>query len=137
MQPTTQNTSQKSQSKVSHNASITGFVLAVLSLISSGIGNLLIRAKYTPTGPTTGSVENEVGHAVATGTTAALGAVLGVPFLVGGFMLAFISIIFILLRVRKIRVGGFIFSAIAVAIVVWSVSAAIGAFELIKADPVS
>ncbi len=134
MQPATQ-TPQVKQKKVSHSASITGIILAVLSLISTGIGNLLIRAKYTPTGPTTGSVENEVGHAVATGTTAVLGAVLGVPFLVGGITLALISIIFIVLRITKIRVWGFLFSAIAVAIVVWSLSAAIGAFDLIKADP--
>lgn len=106
-----------------------------MSLISSGIGNLLIRAKYTPTGPTTGSVENEVGHAVATGTTSVLGALLGVPFLVGGIALALVAIIFIILRIRKVRVGGFIFSGIAVALLVWSVSAAISAFDLIKADP--
>ena len=134
MQPAAQ-TPQVKQKKVSHSASITGIILAVLSLISTGIGNLLIRAKYTPTGPTTGSVENEVGHAVATGTTAVLGAVLGVPFLVGGITLALISVIFIAFRITKIRVWGFIFCAIAVVILAWSVSAAIGAFDLIKADP--
>lgn len=135
MQPTAQAPQTKQQSKVSHSASITGFILAILSLIASGIGSFLINAKYTPTGPTTGSVENEVGHAVATGTTTVLGAVLGMPFLVGGITLALISAIFIVLRITKIRVGGFIFSAVAVALLVWSVSIALGAFELIKADP--
>lgn len=135
MQPTAQLPQTKQQPKVSRNASITGFILAILSLVSSAVGGFMIRAKYTPTGPTTGSVENEVGHAVATGTTTVLGALLGMPFLVGGITLALISAVFIILRITKIRVGGFIFSAVAVALLIWSVSIALGAFELIKADP--
>lgn len=123
------------QPKVSHKASITGFILAILSLILSAIGSLLINAKYTPTGPTTGSVQNEVGHAVATGTTAVLGALLGVPFLVSGIGLGLLSVLFIILRLHKVRVSGWLFSIIAVLLVAWSVSIAVGAFELIKAKP--
>lgn len=123
------------EKKVSHKPSITGIVLAILSLISSGIANFSIHAKYSPTGPTTGSVEAEVGHAVATGTTSILGALLGVPFLVGALVLGALSLVFLAIRAPKLRVAGIIFSALAVAIVVWSVSMALGNFELIKADP--
>lgn len=121
--------------KPSHKPSITGIVLAVLSLISSGIANFSINAKYSPTGPTTGSVEAEVGHAVGTGTTTVLGALLGVPFLVGAIGLGLLSLVFIAIRFPKLRAAGFIFSALAVAIVVWSISMALGNFEQIKADP--
>lgn len=135
MQPTTQTPAAPPKPKVSHKASITGFIMAILSLASSGIAYLMIHAKYTPTGPTTGSVEAEVGHAVATGTTSVLGAIFGLPFLIGGLLFAAIGIIFIVLRLPKVRVGGFIFSAIAVALIVWSVTIALGGFDYIKADP--
>lgn len=136
MQSTTQKPSTTPQPKVSHKASITGIVLAILSLISSGIASLMVNAKYTPTGPTTGSIETEAGHAVATGATSTLGALFGLPFIVGGVVLALISVIFIALRLRKVRVGGFVFSAIAVVLVVWSVSIALGALDHISAKPV-
>lgn len=135
MQPTSKASKPVQQQKVSHKPSITGIVLAILSFASSGIGHLLIHAKYTPTGPTTGSVENEVGHAVATGTTSVLGALLEMPFLVGGIVLAFVSVIFIVLRITKLRIGGYVVSVAAVALVIWSVSIALAAFELIKAHP--
>jgi len=123
------------EKKTSHKPSITGIILAILSLISSGIANFSINAKYTPTGPTTGSFEAEAGHAVATGTTSVLGALFGLPFLVGAIGLGLLSLVFITIRIPKLRVAGFIFSAIAVALVVWSISMALGNFELIKADP--
>lgn len=121
--------------KDSHKPSITGIVLAVLSLVSSGIANFTINAKYSPTGPTTGSVSAEVGDAVATGTTSVLGAIFGLPFLVGAIGLGLLSLVFLAISIPKLRVAGFIISAIAVAIVFWSISMALGNFELIKADP--
>lgn len=130
-----ENTPTPAPVKVSHKPSITGIVLAILSLILSGLGNFLITMKYTPTGPTTGSVESEVGHAVGTGTTAVLGALLGVPFLVGGLVIAGVSILFILFRLRKVRIAGLLLSIVAVLLVIWSVSIVLGAFELIKAQP--
>lgn len=123
--------------KVSHKASITGFILAVVSLLFAGIAKLVINAEYTPTGPTEGTVEREVGHAIATGTTSILGAIFGVPFLVGAIVLAIASFIFIVLRLRKVRIGGLVFSIIAVLILVWSMSITFEAFDVIKADPVS
>lgn len=136
MQPNSKTPTTTPQPKGNHKASITGIVLAILSLISSGIANLSINAKYSPTGPTTGSVEAETGHAIATGTTSALGAIFGLPFLVGAIGLGLLSLVFIAMRIPKLRAGGFIFSAVAVALVIWSISMALGNFELIKADPV-
>lgn len=125
------------QPKVSHKPSITGVVLALVSFVFSGIGHLFITAKYTPTGPTTGNVENEVGHAVATGTTSVLGALFGYPLLVIGIVLAFLSFIFIAIRLPKVRAAGIIFSFVAVAVAAWSLSIAFNAFDLITAKPAS
>jgi len=120
---------------ISHKPSITGSILALTSLLASGIANLMIHAKYTPTGPTTGSIDREVGHAVATGTTSVLGAIFAVPFMVGAIGLGLLSIVFVVLRLRKVRVMGAVFSVIIIALVVWSISISAGLFELIKADP--
>lgn len=122
----------QTQPKTSHKGSITGFILAVLSLVSSGIANLAINAKYSPTGPTTGSLENEAGHAVATGTTSVLGTLFGLPFLVLGIFLGLLSILFVVLRLRKVHAGGLLFSIIAVLLSVWSLSIAFAAFDVIK-----
>lgn len=126
---------KKVEQAVSHKGSITGFILSLVSLMFSGLAYFLMNMKYTPTGPTTGSIEAEAGHAVATGTTTILGTLLGVPFLVGAIALAIVAVIFVLVRLRKVKVGGAIFSAVAIAISVWSFMIAIGLFDTIKADP--
>lgn len=120
---------------VSHKGSITGFVLAVLSLLSSAIGHGLIHLKPEQASANTEHVERAVGNAVSTGTTKVLGAVIGVPFLVVGITLAILSVFFVVLRLRKVHTGGFIFSAIVVFMAVWSFKLSIAAFELIKAHP--
>ena len=135
-QQTTQTPAPTPPKKVSHKGSITGFILALVSLTSSGIAHLVINAKYTPTGPTTGSIEAEAGHAVATGTTSVLGAIFGMWFLVGAIVIALLATVFIVVRLPKVKMGGLIFSIIAMAIVAWSLSLAFGGFDLIKADPV-
>jgi len=121
--------------KVSHKPSITGIILALLALLSSGIANFFIHMKYTPTGPTTGSVDREVGHAVATGTTTVLGAIFGVPFMVGAIVLGLIAVVFIVIRLRKVKVAGAILSVIALGLAFWAISISIGLFDLIKAQP--
>lgn len=121
--------------KVSHKPSITGIILALLSLISSGIANLFIHMKYTPTGPTTGSVDREVGHAVATGTTTILGTIFGLPFMIGAIFFGLLGIIFIVIRLYKVKTVGAILSVIAILIAVWGIGISIGLFDLIKAHP--
>lgn len=137
--PAATKTSQAAQTTVkkpSHKPSITGIVLSILSIVSSGLANFLLHMKYTPTGPTTGSIDREVGHAVATGTTSVVGALLGVPFLVGGIVLGALAILFIALRVPKLRASGYILSIIFVAVAVWAIATGIAGFDYIKADPV-
>jgi hypothetical protein len=121
-------------SVTSHKASTTGLVLAILSLISSAIGNAFIRAKYKPTGGNT-TVNEKVGNAVAGGTTHLLGIIFGVPLLIGGITLAIISVIFTLIRLKKVRVGGLILTILIILLAIWSFSIAIGAFDLIRARP--
>jgi hypothetical protein len=123
--------------KASHKASITGFILALLSLASSGIAHLLIFAQYTPNGPTNGSIDKQVGNAIATGTTTLLGAIFGMGFIVASFVFAFVAVLFILLRLRKVRVAGLLFSIVAILIIVWSISISLGALDVIKAHPAS
>ncbi len=119
-----------------HSGSKTGLVLAVVSLVLSAIGSAFVRAKYKPTGPTSGSVNNEVGNAVASGTTKVLGAIFGVPLLVGGIALAILAIVLILIRLRNVRSGGLLFSVLAGVIAVWSFTIATHAFSTIKAKSV-
>jgi ABC-type thiamin/hydroxymethylpyrimidine transport system permease subunit len=123
------------EKKASHKPSITGIILGILSLAASGISNLMVHAQYTPKGPTTGSVEAEVGHAVATGTTSILGAIFGMPFIVLGVVLGLASILFTVLRLRKVRAAGLIVSILVILLVVWSMSIAVDSLNYIKADP--
>jgi hypothetical protein len=136
MQPTTKTPATTPRPNVSHKGSITGFVLALLSLVSAGIANALVHAKYTPNGPTTGSVDREVGHAVATGATTTLGALFGMLFIVGAIILAIVALVFIVIRLRNVKVGGLVFSLVSGAIAVWSFVIAAGALEFISAKPV-
>lgn len=121
--------------KVSHKPSITGIILALLALLSSGIANFFIHMKYTPTGPTTGSVDREVGHAIATGTTTVLGTIFGLPFMVGAIVLGLAAIVFIVVRLRKVKTAGAVLSVITLGLAAWAVSISIGLFDLIKAQP--
>lgn len=130
------NNLQPQPKKTSHRASIVGITLALFSVALSGIGNLLIVAEpNTQPSPTASEVENQVGQAVADGTLNTLGTLFAVPLLVGAFVVGFVAVVFILLRLRKVRVIGAIFSIIALLLVVWSYSIAINAFDLIKATP--
>jgi hypothetical protein len=121
--------------KASHKGSITGFVLALISLFSSGIGHLLVHAKPELASSTNNDINVKVGNAVSTGTTKVVGTVLGVPFSVLGITLAIIAVLFVVLRLRKVRTGGFVFSALTIFIAIWSLKISIAVFELIKAHP--
>lgn len=123
-----------SPQKTSHKASITGSILAVASLAFAGIANAVVRAEYMPNGPTSGSVDREVGNAIATGTTSALGAIFGMMFIVCAIVLALAALAFIVIRLRKVKLGGWVFSIVAGALAVWSLAISIGAFDVIKAN---
>lgn len=121
--------------KASHKPSITGFVLTLVSLLFTALANFSIHAKYTPTGPTTGSAEAEVGHAIGTGTTTVLGSLFGMMFIVGAIVFALLALLFIILRLRNVKVSGLIFSIIVAGLSIWSMVVSIGLMSLLKADP--
>ena len=119
--------------KESHNPSITGIVLAGISLGLSAFGNLLVHAHATKRD--TPTLDQKVGQAVDNGVSHVLGAIFGVPFLVGGITLALISALLLALRLRKIRATGIILTILAVLVIIWSFSIAIGGFDYIRAKP--
>lgn len=120
--------------KDSHKASITGSILALVSLITAGLANWVVHAQYTPKGPTSGTVEREVGHAIATGTTTVLGTLFGGFFSAFAIVFALLALVFIALRLRKVKLGGLLFSVAAVCLAIWSIAISVGVFNLIKAD---
>ena len=131
-----QNTQTKPIKKRSTKPSITGGVFSILALILSAIGNGLVHARYkSPTEVKT--ISEKAGEVVADGTTRTLGVIFGVPCLVGGMTLAGIAIIFTLVRLRRVKASGFIVSALWIALSIWAIMIAIGAFSLIKAHPAS
>jgi hypothetical protein len=119
--------------KNSHNPSVTGIVLAGISLGLSAFGNLLVHAHATKRD--TPTIDQKVGQAVDNGVSHVLGAIFGVPFLVGGITLAIISAILLALRLRKIKATGIVLTILAVLIIIWSFSIAIGGFDYIRAKP--
>lgn len=119
--------------KPSTKASITGGILSVLAFISSGIASILVHLDQKSTGATN-DIER-AGGAIADGITTALFAILSVPFAVGGIVFAILAIIFTLLRLRKVRIPGLIFSIVFVMLSVWAFTTAVGVFNMVKADP--
>jgi hypothetical protein len=119
--------------KSSHNPSVTGIVLAGISLGLSAFGNLLVHAHATKRD--TPTIDQKVGQAVDNGVSHVLGAIFGVPFLVGGITFAIISAILLALRLRKIKATGIVLTILAVLIIIWSFSIAIGGFDYIRAKP--
>lgn len=118
--------------KPSNHSSRAGAVLAILALISAGIGHGLVHAKPEETGQTNDSVANAVG-----GTGEAVGhatlSLIGVPFLVGAIVLGIIAIVFILMRFTKARAMGLLLNVGWLLLSVWAIDIAIRAFELLKA----
>jgi hypothetical protein len=135
MNPNAQDPKQNLQTKKpSTGSSKLGAVLSVLALILSAIGSGLIHADYRSKQPLTNTAE-KVDDAVASGTLHVFSSLLGVPFLVIGIVLGLVAIVFVVLRLRKVKIGGLVFSVIWVVISVWALKVAIAAFNVIKASP--
>lgn len=126
------NTQTTSPKKPSTRASITGGILSLLSLASAGIGYALVNAHYAASRPLATTPE-KVDQAVADGTVHVAGIIFSVPFLVGADVLAILALIFILIRLRKVKTAGLITSIILMAVAVWSIYIVAAAFRLIKA----
>lgn len=116
----------------SKKGSKTGFILTLISLGASAFGSLLAHAHSSPKGPNNTAGE-KVGNAVANGTSHVLGAIFGVPFLCLGIALAIIGVIFVVIRLKNIRVSGIVLGTFSVLLAVWSMKIAIAAFSYLKA----
>jgi len=99
----------------------------------AAIGDGLVHAHYKSAEPIT-STSGKVGDAVASGTGHVVSSLIGLPFLVIGFALAAIAVVFVLARLTKgLKFGALFFSAFSLLLSIWSFSLVITAFSLLKA----
>lgn len=118
--------------KPSTGSSKVGAILSILALILAAIGYGLIHADYKTKEPLNGTAE-KAGDVVASGTAHVVSSIIGVPFLVGGICLGLLAILFVIIRLRKVKVGGLLFSVLWVIVAAWAIKIAIAAFSVIKA----
>lgn len=118
--------------KPSSKPSIAGAVLSILGLILSAIGSALVNSKYKPEQTSTTAAE-KAGEAVASGTWRVLATIFSVPFLVVGIVLGLLAVLFTVLRLKKVKIGGLVLSVFWILISVWAIKIAISAFQVIKA----
>ena len=129
MKPNTVNPQVK---QASNGSSKTGAILSILALILSAIGYGLIHADYTTKEPLNGTAE-KVADKAASGTAHVFSSLIGVPFLCIGIFLGLIAVIMTVIRLRKVKAGGLVFSLIWILISAWAIKIAIAAFSVIKA----
>ncbi len=135
MQTTTPNQSTVAK-KPSTGSSKTGAILSIVSLGLSGIGYGLIHADYSTKEPLNGTAE-KAADKVASGTAHIYSSLIGVPFLAFGIFIALLAILFTLIRLRKVKAGGLVFSVIWIVVAIWAIKIATAAFSVIKAHPAS
>lgn len=131
MKPNTQTPQVKQAASGSSKA---GAVLSVIALILSAIGYGLIHADYKTKQPLNGTAE-KVADKAASGTAHVFSSLIGVPFLVVGIVLSILAVIFVVIRLGKVKAGGLLFSIVWILISVWAFRIAIAAFSVIKAHP--
>jgi hypothetical protein len=131
MQPNTQNPNIVTK-KPSTGSSKTGAVLSILALILSGIGYGLIHADYSSREPLNGTAE-QVGDKVASGTVHVFSSLIGVPFLAVSIFLGILAIIFVIIRLTKVKGTGLVFSILWILLSAWAIKIAIASFSIIKA----
>src|SRR5690606_12314624 len=119
--------------KPATGSSKTGAVLSILALIVVSIGAALIHWKYQPEQAATSTAE-KAGEAVASGTWSVLTALFGMPLLVLGIGLALLAICMTVIRLRKARGGGLVFSLVWLFLAGWAIKLAADAFSLISAN---
>jgi hypothetical protein len=94
----------------------------------------LIHADYKTRQPLNGTAE-KVADKAASGTAHIFSSLIGVPFLCVGIFLGLLAIVFAIVRLRKVKTGGLVFSVIWVLISIGAIKIAIAAFSVIKAHP--
>lgn len=135
MKPNTP-TNQPVAKKPSTKPSITGGIFSFLALISSGIAHFLTHSEARSETEVTTAFGKVDSGPVAEIASDSVTGILSMPFIVGAVFFAGIAILFTLLRLRKVKATGMVFSILWIAICVWAVAIAFGAFDVIKADPV-
>lgn len=117
--------------------SITGGIFSILALIVAGIAHFLTHAESrtntevtTPFGKVDDGPVADIAEKSVTG-------ILSMPFIVVAVLFAIIAIIFTLIRLRKVKVTGLVFSLIWLGLSIWAIVIASGAMQVISADPVS
>lgn len=133
MQQNTQNPSSVAK-KPSAGSSKTGAVLSIVALILSAIGYGLIHADYKTKKPLNGAGE-KAADAVASGTGHVFSTFIGVPFLAVGIFLGLLAIVLVIVKLRKVKAGGLVFSILWILISIWAIKIATAAFSVIKAHP--
>ncbi len=129
-----ENTPQNTK-KPSTKPSITGGVLSIIALASSGIAHFLTHSEDRSTTTVTTAVGTAKDGPIADAAGNAVTGVLSVPFSVLAIFLALLALIFTVIRLGKVKAGGMVWSVIWILLSVWAISVAIGAIGVLKADP--
>lgn len=126
---------QAQPQKQSHKPSITGGVLAVLALVSAGISHFLTHAESRSTTEVTTPVGTVDSGPVADVASNSITGVLSMPFIVVAITLGLLSLLFTVLRLRKVKTAGLLMTIVFAVLAVWAITIAIGAMDTLKADP--
>lgn len=126
---------QSEVKKPSTKPSITGGILSILALLSAGIAYFLTHAEDRSHTEVTTAVGKVDSGPVADIASQSVTGILSMPFVVVAVVLALGAIVFTVLRLRRVKAGGFIWSVIWVLLSVWAISIASGALNVLKADP--
>lgn len=113
-------------------SSKTGAILAILALAFAAIGHVIADARFKSQTPVTNASER-AGELVAQGATRGLATVLSMPMLLAGICLGILAIVLTVIKLRKVRGGGIVFSVVWIALSVWAIKIAAAGFDLIKA----
>lgn len=131
MQPKTQNQNTAAK-KPSTGSSKTGAVLSILALILSAMGSALVNSRWKSAEPVTTAGE-KVGEAIGSGTWRVLAVIFSLPLILAGLVLGALAITLTLVRLRKVKAGGLVFSVLWVILGIWAIKLAIAAFQVMKA----
>jgi hypothetical protein len=131
MKPTTQTPNTQAKAPSSGSSKV-GAILSIVALIVSAIGYGLVHADYSTKEPLNGTAE-KAADKVASGTAHVYSSLIGVPFLVIGIFLGLLAILFVIIRLRKVKTVGLVFSVVWILLSAWAIKIAIAAFSVIKA----
>lgn len=132
------NTPQQNVPKVpSTRPSIAGGIFSILALMSAGIAHFLTHSEsrtHTTVTTAVGTVDSgPIAHAASKSVT----GILSMPFIVVAILFALLALLFTVIRLRKVKAGGMVWSLIWIGLSIWSFMLASGALNTLKANPAS